>query len=170
MCFMNIPQYQHLLNQFDARYDVWLIGRAEQRGQYDYGQFTLDDPAYCGPLAGVVAALKMAQRHRLTQVAILACDQPLVNEEMLVYLFDQGGKAGTIAYRTIQHIEPFPSIWHTNALTVIQAHQGKYTLQKMLRKCAVYGVEVNNWQHHVNINTLDELAVFKGNQGVVAHE
>ena len=97
---------------------VLVVGRAEPENWfYESVEFIVDDYPECGPLGGLVTAL----RRTTSAVLLLACDMPNMSKEVLDWLIESlqhdGDRHGLICQHGEQ-LEPLFSIYSYSSLSL----------------------------------------------------
>ncbi len=87
---------------------------------YAYLELPLYGDLYpgCGPLAGIHSALKAASK---PHVLVVACDMPLLNQDLLRYLISLKETADIVVPRWDRFPEPLHAIYSTACLPAVEA-------------------------------------------------
>ncbi len=123
-----------------------------------------DDPAFAGPLAGIVSALSSAPD---ANWLVLSCDMPAMNSDALRWLLDHHDPAhrATVARRSAaDDIEPFPAVYRAGIAEEIRSSAVDCggSLRRVLSKLGAVAVTIPEelepcWQ---NCNTPQEWQAF----------
>jgi len=85
-----------------------------------------------GPLAGLQSALRNAKAER---VLLLGCDMPLLNSELLNFMWEIPAWAPVVIPVTPQGLEPLHAIYHKSLLHIVEQRisAGNLSLQSLIR-------------------------------------
>ena len=119
------PILEHLLDRISWGGPTLLItapGREAPPGALRFTRERVDAVAGQGPLRGVLTALEDAPTRR---VVIVAVDMPLIERHHLEELLDRAGASLALMpaheVEGRRQVEPFPSIFHVDAIDTIRA-------------------------------------------------
>jgi molybdopterin-guanine dinucleotide biosynthesis protein A len=141
-------------------------GREHPPGWERFDREVADPIAGEGPLRGIVTALQATA----TPATIVAtCDMPLVVAEQFAWLAEQlatrEGAAGVICRRENEQIEPFPSIYRSTALPLLQQRliAEKRSVRSLAQEPEFEVVHAPHWPDEVwtNLNSPSDLAPFQ---------
>lgn len=127
-----------------------------------------DDPAFAGPLAGILSALSSAPD---SNWLVLSCDMPAMNSDALRWLLDlhEPAHRATVARRSAaDDIEPFPAVYRAGIAEEIRSSAVDCggSLRRVLSKLGAVAVTIPDdlepcWQ---NCNTPQEWQAFLTNR------
>ncbi|OPL13565.1 MAG: hypothetical protein AVO38_13210 [delta proteobacterium ML8_D] len=85
-----------------------------------------------GPIAGLQSALRNAKAER---VLLLGCDMPLLNSELLNFMWEISTWAPIVIPRTTFGLEPLHAIYHKSLLHIIDRRisDGNLSLQSLIK-------------------------------------
>jgi len=144
----------------DACQEVIII--AKDAGPYSY----LGLPIYPdivpgkGPMAGLQSALYHAEAER---VLLLGCDMPLLNSELLKWMWEIPTLAPIVIPSTPYGLEPLHAIYHKSLLYLVnyQISVGRLSLQSFIRELPHLNVDIQKRYSSTYLsgaNTPEELA------------
>ncbi|MEE9404088.1 MAG: molybdenum cofactor guanylyltransferase [Algisphaera sp.] len=142
---------------------VWIIGPAVDT-YADLGLACIPDPKpHCGPMAGVITALKHCEQTRGPRVcAIVACDTLLTpaNVQTLAQL-TKGfpPHAAVVAPHVDNHWQPVFAAYHTRAQPLLSESlsQDQPSLSRWLNQAGSKAIRATNITLPASFNTPDEL-------------
>lgn len=160
------PMVEHVLERIRPQVDEVLISANRNRPLYaHYGHRVIEDleGGYCGPLAGILAALAVVREPWL---AVVPCDSPLVPEDLVDRLLRSA--TAESAELAVVHdgfrVQPLFALIHRSRLTHLRAFIDSGG-RKVDTWCAQQRMATADLSDHpeafLNINTPEDLAAMK---------
>jgi molybdopterin-guanine dinucleotide biosynthesis protein A len=125
-----------------------------------------DEPGIGGPLAGLVASLRFAERSERQFLLTIPADSPFLPSDLLDRLRSEIGDRSCALASSGGQIHPVCALWRTNALHRVPTYVagGRRSLKGF---AALVGVREVAWPNEpfdpfFNINSTDELAQAEG--------
>jgi len=120
------PLLRHVIDRVQPQVRYLMLSVERESADFDvFGLPQVPDPApgSCGPLGGLLAALRSLQRPGQPEWLLLVpCDAPFVPDRLAERLFGQAertGKAGALV-RYQGEIQPTFSLWRSSLLPVLE--------------------------------------------------
>lgn len=121
----------------------------------------VDDPEIEGPLGGLAAGLRFAQREGREFLFTLPCDMPFLPDDMLARLEGALGHASAAVASSNGHLHPVCALWRSAAATELRPYlvSGRRSLKGFAETAGCVSVEWSDESDpFFNINTERDLA------------
>ena len=156
--YHGMPQKKHLVKLLKSiDFTTFLAGREEQKN--GDSKFLVDEALERGPVSGILSALKMRSTG---SVLVLCCDQPLINSNLIQFLWDKAMQAEEGVLMSCFEseakpgvAEPFPSVWSASSRDFVEQamSRGHYRVRDILSANQVALHRCPDYSKLININT-----------------
>ena len=99
-------------------------------------EFIADALPDCGPLGGLLAALRWAKAHETYSVLALPCDLPQLNQDVLQWLVSQNRGRDGVAVTRAGQLEPLFSLYDVGLIETVteRLENGRRSLHGLIEK------------------------------------
>ena len=163
------PIAARTLRLFCALFPQVVVATNRPERFHTLGAETVDDEFRgCGPLAGIHAAMRLAQ---YPHVFVAACDMPGLDPDVIRFLVGRIGDADVVVPRWQDDIEPLHAVYAVRLLPHIETalRSGRHAIRDLLPELRVDYVGENELgrfrgtaRSMLNVNTPEELAAVGG--------
>jgi molybdopterin-guanine dinucleotide biosynthesis protein A len=159
------PMVKHIVNQLRPHFGQILVS-SDDVSKYEFLDLEVvpDEKAGCGPLGGIVSALK-ASGNEVNFV--VACDIPEVDIGLVKTMVREGRSYEAVVPKTgPERYEPLFAVYRKDVVGRLEGalESGTYRIMDALGDCNVRFVEADTAEGIKNLNTIEDYEEFVGEQ------